>query len=214
MVWVPVIAAGVTAAGAIGASWLANQNKKEPKVKETELERQRRHLLSDVIKSVKTGKGKYADLFNFDEDAFQKSYVEPAMARYQNQVAPAINNQFFGRSGGRNSGQQDQLIRAGVDMNQLLNEAYASQKEAVLNRKMEALGLTSGANTGQPSYSGGGYSAGQSAKIGAANYLSSDAFGKNIDAILQEYNKKPENQNATGNPYRPDDRKGFEPINA
>lgn len=199
--FVPLAAAAITAAGSIYAANMANQQPEPQKIQETKTERTRRKLLDEVINSLRTGEGSFGDIFSMDDDAFQKAYVDPAKARFQNQIAPHIQQQYIATGQHRGSGLQDQLLRAGVDMDMLLNEQYGNFRENALNRKQNLLSTALGANTGQSTTSGGGYSSGQAMKIGAANYLGSEGFSKSVDRILDEYNKPKE-----------EERKGFESI--
>lgn len=197
---IPIIAAGIGAAGAIGAALISNQQPKQAKVKETKTELYRRQLLDELIGSLRSGGGEFGGIFDTSEEGFQKNYVEPAKARFQNQIAPSIQQKYIAGGQQLNSGLNDQLLRAGVDMDQLLNEQYGNLREKAMDRKANLLNTAIGGNTGTPTQSGGGFSSGQAASIGAANYLGSDAFGKNVEDILNHYGS-----NSYSSP-----RKGFE----
>ena len=187
---IPIAAAAINAAGSIASAYLGKDKPKAPKIKETKTEMQRRNLVDELLSSLKTGEGQFAHLFDANEDTFQKKFVEPAQARFKNQIAPAIRQQYIHSGQFQGSGLEDQLLRAGVDMDQLLNEQYGNYQQNALNRESNILQSALGANTGNPTQSGGGYTAGQAAKQGFAGYLSSDAFSKNIEDILSTFNKK------------------------
>lgn len=199
--WVPLAAAAIQAAGSVASGMMANQQPEPQKIHETKTERTRRKLLDELIGSLRTGEGKYGDLFSMDDEAFQKAYVDPAQSRFKNQIAPAIQQKFIGSGDYGGNALNDSLLRAGVDMDMLLNEQYGNFRDNALNRKTNLLQSALGSNTGQPTTSGGGYSSGQAAQIGASSYLGSEGFSKSIDKVLESYNK----------PKTPE-RKGFESI--
>jgi len=159
-----LISGGGALAGGIFAGQSGGQG-------ETRMQRTQRKLIDQLIKSL-GGDGPYSDLFNFDEDAFKKSFVEPAQARFRNETAPNIQQQYIASGQQRGTGLDDTLTRAGVDLDSLLNQHMMQYQEAAKGRQQSAIGsiLGMGAGAQDPR------SLGQSALAGAGGYLSSPAF--------------------------------------
>lgn len=191
-----LISAGVSAAGSAVGGILG-------KKKETGTQKKQRALVDDLLASLK-GQGSYNDLFSADEAAFQKGFVEPAQSRFRNQTAPAIQQQYIASGQQRGTGLDDTLARAGVDMDQLLNEHYAQFQQGAQNRQVGAINSILG-------YGGQGpQSTGDAAKQGVAGYLSGSGFGSDISGILGAVsNKPPKGANSLTDTYKPQ-RKGFE----
>lgn len=181
-----VIPALIQAAASVYSGYQQSESKyqQEKQAAESPYNKKKERLLSDLINSV-NGQGSYSHLFNMDEDAFNKSYVEPAKARFQNQIAPQIQQSYIASGQQRNSGLNDQLLRAGVDMDQMLNEKYAALKEAADNRKLNA--LTGVINSQDPNPT---VPKPDSFSDATAGYLSSPEFGKTMDNILSNFSKQ------------------------
>ena len=182
-----LLAAGVSAAGSIGSSALARNPK------ETKTQKQRRKLVDDLIASLQGG-GSFNDLFEMDDEAFKKSFVDPAKSRFKNQIAPQIQQGYISGGQQRGTGLDDTLARAGVDMDQLLNEQYMNFQQGALNRKSSVLSGILGVGEGvQP-----GLSTGEKLREGTAGYFSSDAFGSSLDRILEANSTRQKNTNREG----------------
>ncbi len=179
MAWIPLAAAAVSAAGSIGGGYLAGRSSQP---QETKLEKTKRKLIDQMIGSL-YGQGPFSDLYKFDEDTFQKSYVEPAKARFKNQIAPSIQQQYIASGQHRGSGLEDQLLRAGVDLDQMLNEAMATQKDQAQNRKINAMNQIIGAGSGAAAPYSGNQIAGQA----TSGYLSSEGFQNTVKDLAKEY---------------------------
>lgn len=217
MVFPIVAAAAITAAATLAsayASYKANSENIDAaneanyqNSKETKSQKQKRHLVDDLLRSLK-GKGSYSDLYKTDEGAFQKSFVDPAKSRFNNQIAPQIQQNYIANGQQRSTGLDDQLLRAGVDLDSILNQHYMEYYQQGQNRKQNAinsvLGVPSAGNQGgyqaQPSASGALYE-------GGAAYLSSKEFGNSINGILDEYGKNKTSGYGTDQ-FEP--RKGYE----
>lgn len=170
----PIIGAvGGAVSGAIGAG--GNQ--------ETKLQRQRRKLIDDLISSLK-GQGSFNELFDVNEEAFQKSIVDPAKSRFQNQISPQIRQQFINSGLQRGTGLDDELMRAGVDMDSMINQEYMKFYQSAMDRKMNALNSAMGGTEAGPQQS-----AGQGAAQGAAGYFASSGFQNSMDSLLKDWNK-------------------------
>lgn len=179
---------------AAGAGWLSGQGNAD---KETKMQKTQRKLVDKLLSSLQ-GEGPFSDLFNSDPEAFQKSFVEPAQARFRNQTAPQIQQQYIASGQQRGTGLDDTLTRAGVDMDSLLNQyMYQSQQDA-FNRKQGTINSILGAGSGAPNETSGI----QDILSGAGGYLSSSDFSNQF----KDYFKKP---NTTANNPEPP-RRGFE----
>lgn len=213
--WVPLAAAGIGAVGSIASSWLNKPEPPKPQIpsttpppqftpKETKIQRKKRHLIDDLLYSLKNADGEFSDLYQPSEEGFQKSYIEPAMARFKNFTAPAIQQRFInmGMEGGTQM--QDALTRAGVDMDQLLNQEYMRYYQGLQDRKMNTFNQILGADSGpqpqnipQPQQPQQDYSTGSAIKQGLGGYLASDGFSKNIEDLLNSF-KSTDNQTRAG----------------
>lgn len=167
----------LTAAGSIGGGYLAGRSGGQ---KETKIQKQQRHLIDQLIASL-SGEGPYSNLFQQDEKAFQKSFVEPAQSLFRNQIAPQIQQQFISSGQQRGTGLDDQLLRAGVEMDQLLNQHLMNFQQGALNRAQSTIGSILGAGAGAIP----GMGAGQSLQQGLAGYLSSPQFGDTLANIFK-----------------------------
>lgn len=197
-----LISAGVSAAGSAAGGIFS-------KKKETKTEKRRRELIDDLLASVK-GNGPYSDMFNTSEEAFNKSYVEPAKARFRNQIAPQIQQSYVYNGQQRGTGLDDTLTRAGVDLDQMLNEQYLNYQQQGQNRKQSAINSILNTDTGN-----GNQSTGEAARQGFAGYASSEGFGNNIGDIIKEFsNRKPNQPNYNNKPrsgYANDDATTTQP---
>lgn len=192
------VAAGIMAGGSILSSLFSGRRK------ETRTQKQKRKLVDELLISLKGG-GQFGDLFNMDEDAFQKSYIDPAKSRFKNQIAPQIQQSFISSGQQRGTGLDDTLTRAGVDMDQLLNEQYMKFQQGKESNKINAinqiLGLGDGAEASQ--------STGDKLQSGVAGYLSSDSFEDSIGNILNSRSKKGLGNDNLMNKFDEMERKGF-----
>ena len=160
--------------------------------KETRMQRKQRKLVDQLLNSLNSDNGAYSDIFNFDEDAFQKSFVDPAKARFNNQIAPQIQQQYIANGLQRGSGLDDQLLRAGVDMDQMLNQNYLQFQENAKNRAFNGINSILNAGSGAQN----NMSTGEALKQSTGGYLSSDAFANSVNSIFK-------------NPQTANQRKGF-----
>lgn len=175
--------------------------------KPSKMQQKKQDLIDDLLASVK-GQGSYNDLFNTSDEAFQKSFVDPAKARFRNQIAPQIQQEYIATGQQRGSGLEDKLARAGVDLDQMLNQyqmQYNQQKEGnVMNALNSYLGFQEDEGT----------SLGQSAMQGLGGYFAGGRFGKDIENVgnANSMNKLLEifknNKQSSGQP----DTTGFTPT--
>jgi len=193
-----LISSAIAAAGSIGGGLLARGGQQG----ETRVQRKQRRMIDDLVLSLK-GKGSYNDLFSTDEAAFQKSYVNPAKSMFNNQIAPQIQQNYIADGQQGNSGMQDQLLRAGVDLDQILNQAYMQYQEGAKNRKMSAMSSILGGGSGAASQPSMMNSMGQA----AAGYASSDAFRNSVSDYTKSTQQAPAPQ--TPSPLQQPPRTGF-----
>lgn len=155
----------IAAIGSIGGGLLSSYSNKE-----TKTQKQQRQLIDELIASLNGG-GQFGELFNTDENAFQKSFVDPAKSRFRNQIAPAIQQQYVGAGQEGSSGLNDQLLRAGVDMDQLLNQQYMDFINQGMNRKSNTINSILNAPQGVAQNTFG-----QNLAQAGSGYLESSAF--------------------------------------
>ena len=176
--------------GGIGGGLLARQPQ------ETKIQTKQRELVDQLLASL-NGNGPYSGLFQADEAAFQKSYVDPAKATFRNQIAPQIQQAFVGGQYGQQRGGtniEDQLARAGVDLDQMLNQQYANFQQQAMNRQQDAIGKILGQGPGVATPQ----SMGSQALAGLGGYLSQPGFQTDISNILSSFNKQPQQQQRAG----------------
>ena len=201
-VTIALIAAAIGAAGSIGSAALSSNPK------ETKIQKQKRGLIEQLLEGV-NGSGPFSNMFEMDDDSFQQYFVNPSKARFQNERAPQIQQSFIASGQQRGTGLDDALTRAGIDMDQLLNEQYGSFQQGAMNRKSNMIGQILGAGNGVPP----GLSTGEKYQEGAAGYLSSgdDGFGRDISSILDAYGEKKSNQKTREQErFKPPAREGYE----
>jgi len=188
--------------GAIGGAFLSNKNS------ETPMQRKQRELVDDLLASL-NGNGSFNDLFQADEGAFQRSFVDPAKARFRNQTAPQIQQSFIGQGQQRGTGLEDELTRAGVDMDSLLNQNYMNFQQGAQNRRAGAINSILGQGQGAMesesfedilSRGAGGF---------ASSYFGSDQGQQGLKSIFDYFKSKPQNTQQSQNILEPQS-KGFE----
>lgn len=190
-----LLAAGAQAIGSIGGGYLAGRNAG----KETPIDKRRKKLLDKLMASLE-GSGPYADLYNFDENVFNKSFVEPAKAMFNNQIAPQIQQQYIASGQQRGTGLDDTLTRAGVDLNALLNQHMFEAQENAKNRKMSGINSALGVQSGQPDPNSGG----QDLMQAGAGYLSSQSFSDSVADLKKQFEASGSNNSKpSGPPARP-----------
>lgn len=208
MAWAAAIPALIQAGASIYNGYQAGKN--QPKMgnpKETKMERTKRKLVDKLLSSL-DGSGPFADLYNADEETFQKSFVDPAKSMFNNQIAPQIQQQYIANGQQRGTGLEDQLLRAGVDLDQLLNQSMMEYQQGAQNRKQSGINaiLGGGSNASIPGQQQP-LSSGQAFNQATSGYLASDAFR---DTVSGAFKNQPMQQ-PSQNPYQPPPRKGFEP---
>lgn len=196
-IWGPAL---IGAAGSIGGGLLAGRGGANP---ETKMQKTQRKLVDQLLSSLK-GNGPYKDLYNADENTFQKSFVEPAQARFRNQIAPQIQQQYIQSGQQRGTGLDDQLLRAGVDLDSLLNQQMYQFQNDAMNRKQGTINSILGSGSGAPNRP----SAGQDVMSSLSGYLSSPGFADTASSLF----KNPQASTAPATaPNTAAPRKGFEP---
>lgn len=175
----PFLPAIISAAGSIGGALLSGNQK------ETPIQGQQREIIDQILQSVK-GNGPFSDMFKMDDQAFQKSYVDPAKERFSSQIAPQIQQSYIQSGQQRGTGLDDTLTRAGVDLDQILNQAYSSFQGGAQDRLMNAINSILGSGQGV----GEGMSLGEKAGAGLQGFVSSKALPKSIDLIIEQFKNK------------------------
>lgn len=152
---------------------------------ETNTQKKQRELVDQLLGSL-NGNGPYSNLFSANPEDFERSFAEPARARFRNQTAPQIQQGYIAGGQQRSTGLEDTLARAGVDMDQLLNEHYMNYQQGVQNRQAGALNSILGQGPGASNPQSW-----QSAALqGAGGYLAGPGFGKDLEGIMDAFNQK------------------------
>lgn len=149
---------------------------------ETKMQKTKRKLVDQLLASL-NGQGPFSDLYNPSEDLFQKSFVEPAMSKFRNQTAPQIQQQYIASGQQRGTGLDDTLTRAGVDMDQMLNQQMYQFYNDADNRKVNSINSILGGSEGakrQPTDA-------QNLMSGASGYLSSQGFADTSADLFKKY---------------------------
>ncbi len=142
--------------------------------KRSRTQKKNQSTIDDIMAGLK-GEGPYASLYTMDEDAFQKSYVDPAKSMFKNQIAPQIA-QSYGASGlERSTGMDDAMMRAGVDIDEMINAKYMEWMNNQQNRAAGGIDKILGADVG-----GTKYSSGERWNQAIGGYLTSPEFNKQI----------------------------------
>ena len=108
---------------------------------ESPTQKKQSQLVDQLIASL-SGNGPYSSLFQANEEDFNKSFREPALANFRNRTAPAIQGQYTGGSYGQQrdgTGLEDSLTRAGVDMDQILNSAWLDYQNKAKDRQYNTM---------------------------------------------------------------------------
>lgn len=166
---------------------------------ETKMQKTQRKLVDQLLSSL-NGNGPYSDLYNADENTFQKSFVEPAQSRFRNQIAPQIQQEYIASGQQRGTGLDDQLLRAGVDMDALLNQQMYNFQQDALNRKQGSINSILGQGPGAANETTGF----QNVLGGLGGYLTSPSFSNQFANLFS-----PSKSTST---FPIPQRKGFEPT--
>jgi hypothetical protein len=196
-VWGPAL---IGAAGSIGGGFLSGRSSRP---KETKMQKTQRHLVEQLIASL-NGDGPFSSLFASDPEVFKKSFVEPAQAMFRNQIAPQIQQSYIAGGQQRGTGLDDQLLRAGVDLDSLLNQQMYQFNQDAQNRKFNTINSILGGGAGAPAQR----SSGDDLMASLGGYLASDSFGNAASGLFKSNSTAPAQ---TQNAYAP--RKGFDVDN-
>lgn len=196
-----LIAAAITAAASVGGGYLAGRSGGQ----ETKTQKQQRKLVDQLIGSL-NGDGPYSDLYNADEDVFQKSFVDPAKSIFNNQIGPQIQQKYIASGQHMGSGLEDQLLRAGVDLDQLLNQHMMDFYQGAQNRKQSTINSILGGGAGGTQ----DMSPQKSIMQSLSGFLSSPSFSDTAAGLFKQQPQQAQQTNMP-NPYAPPPRKGFTP---
>lgn len=157
--------------------------------KSTPIQKKQKELIDQLMASL-NGQGPYSNLFEASPEAFQKSFVDPAKKMFSNQIAPQIQQSYIANGQQRGTGMEDALTRAGVSMDDMLNQYYMNYMQKAQDRKLSGINnvLSQGAGAEAP------ISGMDSMLQGITGYAGSEDFGNALEGILSR-------------------RKGFSPNN-
>jgi len=178
----PLRAIGTAGAGLIGSvagGFMGDRGKPTP------IDQKKKELLDQLMDSFQ-GNGPFSNLYNVDEQTFQKSFVDPMKQKFQSQIAPQIQQSYVASGQERGTGMEDALTRAGVDMDQLLNQFYAQMQEGAMNRQSTSMQNILGMESGPKEELTGM----QAATQGLGGFLTSPDFSKGIGSILDSFSNR------------------------
>jgi len=172
------------------------QRAKDPRL---QFEERKNRLIDELLASV-SGDGKYSDLFKTDEAAFEKSFVNPAKKMFETKVAPQIQQSAIAGGSQYGTGMQDELTRAGVDLDSMLNAAYLDFQERGTARKASTIGNILG--TAAPEVLDPGTNPLEALLGSVAGFFGSEAFGKGMGDIFGSSKKTPTTPTTPTRPER------------
>jgi len=175
---------GAAAIGGLAYGFGGKQDKASPG------QLQKQDLLDELLRSIK-GEGQFSDLFNMDDAGFQKSFVDPAKSMFQNQIAPQIQQSFISSGQQRGTGLDDTLTRAGVDMDQILNQQFAQMQQQAEQSKLGAinkiLGTDSGVQAKGPGFGSRFLQGAAGSLTGKVGQQAGAAGGQGFDALRKGF---------------------------
>lgn len=161
---------------------------------ETPIQGRQREVIDQILSSIQ-GEGPFSDLFNMNEDAFQKSFVEPAKRQFQTQIAPQIQQSYIASGQQRGTGIEDALTRAGVNLDDMLNQYRFQQMQQGQERQLGALERILGQGPGAAPEQ----TFGQVFQPALGGYFASPAFNEGISSILDRFGRnKPKQMQRQG----------------
>lgn len=141
-----VIGAGL---GGLLGLFGGNIGAKKEKFKQQSLKTPEQQALMELIQEgLTSGEGPFGDLFGkFDESAFQKGVVNPAMKNFQENILPQLQEKFISGNQAAGSGLRNAQMRAGVDLQDKLAQLmYQAQQGQNQNRLQGLSSLIGGQN--------------------------------------------------------------------
>ena len=145
-------------------------------------QQQQQQLIDQLLAGVK-GEGQFANLFSMDNASFQKNFADPARNMFKSQIAPQIQQSFIQSGQQRGTGMDDQLLRAGVNMDDMLNQYLMQYQQGAQNRQMSGINAILGSGAGAQE----AQTTGQAMMQGLGGYLTSGDFGKNVSGLAKTY---------------------------
>lgn len=135
------------------------------------------------------------------KNRFKKSFVEPAMSKFRNQIAPQIQQSYIASGQHRGTGLDDTLTRAGVDMDAMLNQYLFQAQQQANQNKMGVLDRILGMDFSNQRQMGGASAAG----LGALGFLKEGG----LDDAFKEWLKPSASTATPGTQWGSLSRKGF-----
>lgn len=191
----PYLPALISAGSSLASGFLS------PSQQQTPIQGQQRELIDELLRSLK-GNGQFSDLFSGSEDAFQRSFVDPAKQLFNSQIAPQIEQNYISSGQQRGTGLQDTLSRAGIDLDQMLNQNYMQMLQNQQRNQQNVIGNILGMGSGVPEQQSTGNRFLQS----LGGYLGSKSGPRDIASILGQFSDNPGEFMDTFKEFR----KGFE----
>ena len=150
----------------------------------TQQQQNQQNQIDQILAGLR-GEGPYAQMFSADRETFDQMYGDPAREQFRTQTTPAIQQGYIASGQQRGTGMEDTLTRAGVNMDQMLNQQYGQYQQNAMANQMNAINSILGYQ-GQPNQQ----SAGSAAMQGVGGYFAGSGFGSNLDDILKALAKQ------------------------
>lgn len=162
---------GGLAGGAIGG-YLGRKRRLSP------MEQKQENMIDELLRSLQ-GNGQYSDLFNMNEADFNKYYANPMKNRFNNQIMPMIQQGYLATGMQRGTGLDNALARAGMELNDSINQMYGQQRDSINANRRNAMNTILGRPAGQQASMSGW----QGALEGMKGYLSTPRFGQDMATL-------------------------------
>lgn len=174
-----LLGAGISAGGSVLSGLLGRQRGGE-----TGEQKRDRQLIDELLASL-SGQGQFADLFQADEETFNRLIGDPARQRFQTRTAPQIQQEFIASGQQRGTGLEDTLTRAGVDLDTLINQQFGQFQQQQQGAQRDLISNILGQRTGAQERQ----SLGSAASQAGAGFLTSPGFTEGISSILDALRK-------------------------
>ncbi len=199
---VPIIAAGVTAAGSLLSAWLASRNNKEGKVKQTStLSKEQKQINKLIKQGLEKGTGPYGELFGeFKPEDFEKGVAKPQLKKFQEETLPMLQEKYIANNQVLGTGFQRAKTRAATDFQSKLAEQMYGAKQAQNANRIAGLNALTGRQTVENLYQPGQPSGWNEVTKNIGD--NSDTYTKVIEEAIKSSQEKNKGQAAGTQPVQ------------
>lgn len=122
-------------AASAGLGALASRGFRQKRVKPPKFQRE---LVDQLLQGLQ-GEGPFAQLFQADQEAFQRGVSDPLLQQFREQTAPQIQQRFIAEGQQRGTPLESALTRAGVDVQSNINRQFLPFQQGAQNRQQQAI---------------------------------------------------------------------------